>query len=505
MNCPSCSSSKTVKNGKYKRAGKESQKYVCKDCTYNFTDKEESVDLSSPDSEEYSKSGRYVITSCQSNASTNSGFVKALENYCSHNDSKLLIIPIKYRGGSPNESHLFDKDLEQYFLEGNIRLHKNLMVLGKLKINPTAAQPLSGLDSICQGDSIIVGHNQLQLKTLPVSQDDYPVIMTTTGTVSDEHYSDTKAGYKAEFNHSTSAVVVEVDGHLFHIRQIQWDGEGFYDLNYYYTEYDIAQFNRVEAVVTGDEHAIVCPDHIVRATYTDENSIVKTLRPKIIVRHDLLDCYSISHHHNKNFITRYAKHEYGMDDLKTELDETIEFVKKTSLNNEVNVIISSNHNDHLTRWLNECNPKLDVKNALIYHDLMYRVLKDTYMSDSGTIHPNPFKLYAWDKLYESGVNTFFVERNESYRILDIECSFHGDVGSNGSKGSRLQFSKLPSKTVIGHSHSPGIEKGCYQVGTSSSLQLEYNNGPSSWMNTHCVIYPNGKRTLINIIDGKWRA
>ena len=47
--------------------------------------------------------------------------------------------------------------------------------------------------------------------------------------------------------------------------------------------------------------------------------------------------------------------------------------------------------------------------------------------------------------------------------------------------------------------------GVYQVGTSSRLKLEYNSGPSSWLHTHCCIYPNGKRTLITIIDGQWRA
>jgi hypothetical protein len=60
--------------------------------------------------------------------------------------------------------------------------------------------------------------------------------------------------------------------------------------------------------------------------------------------------------------------------------------------------------------------------------------------------------------------------------------------------------------VIGHSHSPGIEGGCYQTGTSSRLVLEYSAGsPSGWMNTHCVVYANGKRALLNAVKGKWRA
>jgi len=58
--------------------------------------------------------------------------------------------------------------------------------------------------------------------------------------------------------------------------------------------------------------------------------------------------------------------------------------------------------------------------------------------------------------------------------------------------------------VIGHTHSPGISEGCYQTGTSSLLKLGYTSGPSSWLNTHCSVYSNGKRSLISIIDGKWK-
>jgi hypothetical protein len=60
------------------------------------------------------------------------------------------------------------------------------------------------------------------------------------------------------------------------------------------------------------------------------------------------------------------------------------------------------------------------------------------------------------------------------------------------------------KTIIGHSHSPGIDGGCYQTGTSTPLRLDYNKGPSSWLNCHCVLYANGKRSLLPIIDGEWR-
>lgn len=72
-------------------------------------------------------------------------------------------------------------------------------------------------------------------------------------------------------------------------------------------------------------------------------------------------------------------------------------------------------------------------------------------------------------------------------------------------GSLKGYGKIGVKTVTGHTHSPGIRDGAYQVGGSTRLGLAYLRGPSSWLHTHCAIYANGKRSLINIIDGEWRA
>lgn len=82
---------------------------------------------------------------------------------------------------------------------------------------------------------------------------------------------------------------------------------------------------------------------------------------------------------------------------------------------------------------------------------------------------------------------------------------HGHLGPNGSRGSLRSLSVIGSRFIIGHSHSPGIYEGGYQVGTSSVLRMEYNGGPSSWMQSHAALYENGKRQLIHVIDGHWRG
>jgi hypothetical protein len=100
--------------------------------------------------------------------------------------------------------------------------------------------------------------------------------------------------------------------------------------------------------------------------------------------------------------------------------------------------------------------------------------------------------------------TIFLNRGDSYLIKDIEHGYHSDKGTYGSRGSREQYSKLGVKTNIGHGHGTGISAGCYQSGTMSFLSLPYNRGaPSTWMNTHIMLYANGKRSLVNIIGGEF--
>lgn len=44
-----------------------------------------------------------------------------------------------------------------------------------------------------------------------------------------------------------------------------------------------------------------------------------------------------------------------------------------------------------------------------------------------------------------------------------------------------------------------------QVGLSAERDQGYNRGPSSWMHTHCLHYADGKRTLVSVIRGRFRA
>jgi hypothetical protein len=141
-------------------------------------------------------------------------------------------------------------------------------------------------------------------------------------------------------------------------------------------------------------------------------------------------------------------------------------------------------------------------NAKIYHYLMYLMLDRVTLVKNIPKYPDPFALWAEDQIDPKQM--VFLTASEAFVIHGIDVNNHGDLGINGSRGTNVQHSNLPLKSIIGHSHTPGIEKGSYQVGTSSNLRLDYNKGLSSWAHCHCLIHKNGKRQLIFIRDGEWK-
>ena len=505
--CENCGSTHIIKKGSDVSVfGNRKPRLKCKTCGHHQYDlyasymAPKSIDKFAPTSTKTGK--KYVITSIQNNTKTNHAFLDSLENYCQWNAAELIVIPLQYN------ITLYDQitwDIDKSLLVAEAFTINNMVnVLGDMNIEVTAENPLSGTDALSKGISVVIPHNQLMMKSLPVTGDSTSVIMVTTGTISEPNYEISKAGYKAEFNHSYSAILIDCADDMFHMRVLNADDKsGFYDIDGYYTGDKYTPLEYVEALVTGDEHVYVMNQDVAAATYTNPDSIVNILKPKHIIRHDVLDCFTISHHHQKDHFLQYAKKLANMNNIEQELNQTISFIEDTTPPYAQTYLVSSNHNEHLARWLKETSPKSDHENAIIFHHLtllMLLEIKNHSSSEKGICKPDPFELYC----KSIGADFKFIGRTNSFKLFDIELSNHGDRGANGSRGSANQYAKLGEKVIIGHSHTPGINKGAYSVGSCTGKDLEYVSGPSSWMNTHCIIYPNGKRQLINIINGKWR-
>lgn len=453
---------------------------------------------------------RLVITAAQNATPVNRAFLASLMTYCRARQAQLIVIPYRYKNPTSMWSEQADHDdwwapeLAPYLMDQRVELNENLVLLADIKTQPTASTPLQGFETVTGAKSAIIGHPKLALKTVPTPQSRMAKILTTTGSVTEKNYIESKAGKKAEHHHTFGAAVVEMDGRRFHLRQINAVRDGsFCDLASEYAGDKVRQRD-VAALVMGDTHAEFVDPAVIKATFEGPDSIVATLKPKTLVWHDVLDAYARNHHHRGEVFIQYVKHKVGRGNVEAELDRTFALIDRLTPKGVTNVFVPSNHPDAIGRWVKETDPRTDPENCIFWAETFKAVCLGSTWGPSGAKSPDPFVYWAKRKL-KTAAQAVFPARSESYMIEGIEVAYHGDAGPNGARGSRMGFTKIGVKSIIGHSHSPGIEDGCYQVGTSSRLDLEYQRGPSSWMHTHCLIYRNGKRSLINCVDGGWRA
>lgn len=453
------------------------------------------------------KGKRFVITSAQNATEVWQPFWKSLMAFCEKYNAQLIVIPFRYKNPTSiwsenaKNDDWWDPVLVKYMLDKRTMLHDHLVLLADIKTQPTAADPLRGFETMTGPYSAIIGHPKIEMLSVPTPQEKLPKILVTTGCCTVKNYIPSKAGKKAEHHHTYGACLVEMD-ETFHIRQINATKDGsFCDLDWEFYPDRAPEQHRIAGLVLGDVHVDFVDEGVVKATF-DKGGIVPTLDPEEIVWHDVLDFYSGSHHHRGKVFTNFVKHHTGMNNVYEELKRCFAFIDKYGAG-RTNVIVNSNHHNHLERWVRETDPRTDPENAVFWATTFEAMCKNATMTPRGVTTTDPFVFWA-HKLQWTFQDSRYLGSDDSYMIKGIEVGYHGDRGANGTRGDIRGYGKIGAKTVIGHSHTPGIRNGVYQTGTSSRLRLEYNQGPSSWLHTHCVIYKNGKRSLINIIDGKWR-
>jgi hypothetical protein len=222
------------------------------------------------------------------------------------------------------------------------------------------------------------------------------------------------------------------------------------------------------------------------------------LKPKHVILHDVFDGNSISHHEMKDPFVQYAKEIHGTNSVEKEINSMLDGLKSFEKFDNV-VIVRSNHDDFLDRWLkNEDWKKQPTsKNSLAYMEYSALLLKQ-YAKDRHNV-----KGIIPELINQKYPKFITLGRNASYKVRNWELGQHGDVGSNGSRGSLLQFRRLNTKIVVGHYHSPGRKDGALAVGTSTKMRVGYNIGPSSWLQSHVIIHKDGKAQHINFINGEY--
>lgn len=455
---------------------------------------------------------RFLITAAQNATPVFTPFWKSLLHCRDHYDAHLSVIPYRYKNptsrwtGSQRGVEYWVKEVREYLNNQRRPVNKNLVVLGDVKVVATAKDPLSGQEGYTGAESSILGHPNLAFTTVATPGHKMAKIMTTTGTCTVLNYTDSRAGKAGEFQHVYGAVLVEIEGGKFWLRHLNANSKGeFIDKDKLFTPSGVVGAPPPEALVTGDAHVRQVDKAVDRGVFGPKG-IVDTLKPKRIIWHDVLDGFGFNYHEKKQWYVILAKMKAGMLNVEDELNESVRFIADripTYPHFVESVIVDSNHDAFLLRWLEENSSKTVGMNYRVFNEL------DTYMQDAvqvtadrDIVVPSPFAYWV-SKFKNPKIRC--LHEDESYSIEKIECGMHGHRGPNGTRGSLKSLVKVGVKFVIGHVHGPGIKFGGYAVGLMAKLRQYYNKGPSSWLHTMCLIHGGpcaGKRQLVTIIEGR---
>lgn len=445
---------------------------------------------------------KFVVTTAVTGCALDLKAYKSIKQYCKINNAELLVLVASDPASNLDRGTLgrIDKRLtkEAIVLE-DTELNSNIF-LSTIKLSAKQIDPITGLGRIGQREgSFIYASPKQRLKSSPVSNIKPPHFLMTTGAITapdytSANYMSNRTAYIANHDHVIGGVIVEVgDSDEYHFRQFQCDEKGrFIDLAKQYDGKKVKTV-RPEAFVLGDWHSgSTCP--MAKQVWKD---ISLKLKPKSLVMHDLFDGRSINHHEAENIDSLAKRAELGHLNLEEELKLVARDLEELITWTDQVVVAKSNHDEFLKRFLQKGNFSGDPYNYKTFLKLAYE-----YVDTSC----DPLK-YGVEELGELDAKVAkkvrWLERDEDFVISGIQLGAHGDKGANGSRGGLKSMEFAYGNSVSGHSHSPEILRGAWQVGTSSKLKLSYNVGPSSWLNTSCLVYPNGQRQLINAIDGKY--
>lgn len=465
---------------------------------------------------------RYILTCAQNNTKLHRQAWANLLALAEHYSAEIMVSRFLYetrfhgRTAKPDtadqEGHdgvWYAEGIAPYVCDRSIGLAPGLVFCGEVQILPTAKRPLTGFESYTGRASCILPHAKFAMASVASGKHEAAKLIYTTGTVTLRNYVQKKAGQLAQFHHGYGAVLVEVDsdGRWF-VRQLNADSTGtIYDLDLKVSRGKVTAGHRVEAISWGDAHVRRGAGGVEHLAW-GKGGMAEALHPRHQFFHDLLDFRSRNHHEIGNGRKRFERFVAGgaEENVAAELREAAEALWSRSVTGCRSVVVASNHDQALLRWLDTADYRSDPANALTFLKLQKKVYEVTaeQMSDFDVFE------YAMREIGGAPKDVKFLREDESYVVCrdangGIECGMHGHLGPNGARGNALAFARMGRKAIVGHSHSAGIVDGVYVAGTSSDLDMGYNRGPSSWTHSHVVVYRNGKRAIVTMRKGKWRA
>jgi hypothetical protein len=428
---------------------------------------------------------RYIISSAQTASPVNINFLNNIKAYAKHIDAEIGIIATRYRNPTSiwkEEGDVWATEVHPYLTANRQLLHKNVLLVADLKIQATSANPTSGVELFGGNASCIVGSPKIEMISVPVLPIQNQKFIYSTGSVTVPNFTDTVAGGKAAENHSYGFIIVEIENdEIVHLRSVSANHDGDFNDLIFRIESGKVFKEDVEILVWGDSHFAQKKENVTNAF----RKICDNLNIKTSILHDIWDSESINIHNIKNPIIQHQLMMEGKNDLKKELDQMHSELFWFESNMDNTIVVGSNHDDMLDRALIQSDWKDNLINAKIFVELLS--IKLSGNANNGII---PYLIE------HSFSNIKALNTNASYVKYGVELALHGHKGGNGSKGSAKGMSKLSTKSIIGHSHSPSIIGGCYQVGISCKMDHGYNSGLSGWAYAGVTLNKHGKRQLI---------
>lgn len=434
---------------------------------------------------------RFIVSSAQDGTELHRPFLTNLEAYRDYylkdGPCQIILAGFTYNKklfeeNDPEKMPYWDPRIEQYRVQERIRLGDRIDFCGEMNTLPTAKTPLTGFETYTRHRWGIIPHAKVQLRSVPTMKNAPAKIVMTTGAVTKPNYIRRRAGIEAAFHHTLGAVLVEIaaDGTFF-CRHLLAEADGsFYDLDVRVQTMPTAERgvtfgsvttgHRAKAINWGDLHVAQIDPDVARASFgfypTEEkdgglrlwrrtygpDSILDALKPEFQFFHDVADFQSRNHHNLRDPHHMYALFCEGVDSVEDELREVAAFIDTTRRDFCDTVIVESNHDLALKRWLKEADYRLDPLNAEFFLECQrqsYRAIrlknrKFSIFEHVLTEHFGPNGIHC------DGVR--FLREDESFTVLDIEYGMHGHLGANGARGSPQAFTKMGPKAVTGHTH-----------------------------------------------------
>ena len=445
--------------------------------------------------------GVYVLTTAQNNTEVCPVFFAALLNYVKRIGATLLIAKTTYnlngfQQGQDTQGVYYVDQVRPFLIDGQVSLG-GIDFVAQANVLPTAKNPLAGFEGITPiGIDVVIPASKIALKCTASLKGGKGKRLFSTGAVTLRNYIMRKAGAVAATEHNIGALFVDTSGHTPVVRQLELmpNSSGFYDNGTFFDCEGGSTEERPIALQFGDIHA----EKMEADNLASMQLLVSMYAPKNVILHDVMDFSSRNHHNVKDCAFMFAqqvKQQTVANDVK-QVSQVIDALLQADLTGEMQAhVIESNHDLAINTWLKNADFKLDPVNALTYLQCMTALYQhiDVYGNTNFNMLKYCYSAIGGGQYVESII---FHETDESVIMAGVEMGCHGHTGTNGSKGSPMQFRALGVPMNTGHTHTPSINGACYTAGVSASLEMGYNIGASSWKLAHVLTWPNGQRQVI---------